>query len=78
MADLARRYEMAAGLSFRGFVERLEDASSERGESGAPGLEEGADGVRLMTVHAAKGLEFPVVLLADPSCRSTGPSSWAW
>ena len=72
VADLARRYEMAAGLSFRGFVERLEDASSERGESGAPGLEEGADGVRLMTVHAAKGLEFPVVLLADPSCRSTG------
>ena len=28
-------------------------------------LEEASDGVRLMTVHGAKGLEFPVVILAD-------------
>lgn len=71
VADLARRYEMAAGLSFRGFVEKLEKVAQQRGD-GSPGLEEGADGVRLMTVHAAKGLEFPVVLLADPTCRATG------
>jgi len=28
-------------------------------------LEEDSDGVRIMTVHSAKGLEFPVVVLAD-------------
>ena len=35
----------------------------------APILEEGSDGVRLMTVHKAKGLEFPVVILADLTCK---------
>ncbi len=35
----------------------------------APILEESSDGVRLMTVHKAKGLEFPVVILADMTCR---------
>lgn len=63
--DLARQFESSGGLSFRGFVEDL-NRQAERAESAeAPVLEEGADGVRLMTVHAAKGLEFPVVILAD-------------
>ena len=35
----------------------------------APILEEGSDGVRLMTVHKAKGLEFPVVILADMTAK---------
>jgi ATP-dependent helicase/nuclease subunit A len=64
VADLARAYEATGGLSFRGFIERLErEADGEAPE--APVLEEGADGVRLMTVHKAKGLEFPAVVLAD-------------
>ena len=65
VADLARSFELSGGMSFRGFIEELE-AQSEKAESAeAPVLEEGAEGVRLMTVHAAKGLEFPIVILAD-------------
>ena len=65
VCDLARSFELSGGISFRGFVEEL-DVQADKAESAeAPVLEEGAEGVRLMTVHSAKGLEFPVVILAD-------------
>jgi ATP-dependent exoDNAse (exonuclease V) beta subunit len=65
LADLARGYEMSGGISFRGFVEELAAQGEKAEASEAPVLEEDSDGVRLMTVHGAKGLEFPVVILAD-------------
>jgi ATP-dependent exoDNAse (exonuclease V) beta subunit len=65
VADLARTYEMTGGVSFRGFVEELTAQAEKAEASEAPVLEEDSDGVRLMTVHGAKGLEFPVVILAD-------------
>ena len=64
IVELARGWDAAGGISFRGFVEAL----AEEGEGDAPEapvLEEGSEGVRIMTVHRAKGLEFPVVILAD-------------
>lgn len=65
ICDLARQYELTGGFSFRGFVEEL-NAQAEKTESPeAPVLEEASDGVRIMTVHNAKGLEFPIVILAD-------------
>jgi ATP-dependent helicase/nuclease subunit A len=67
LIDMARHFERGAS-SFRAFVEKLE-ADAERGEANeAPIVEEGVEGVRVMTVHKAKGLEFPVVVLADPTC----------
>src|SRR5205085_1257384 len=61
VAELARTYEAAGSISFRGFVERLrEEAEGEAPE--APIVEESSEGVRVMTVHKAKGLEFPVVV----------------
>ena len=68
VAELARQYEASGGISFRGFIDELRDAASAEAAE-APILEEGSDGVRLMTVHKAKGLEFPVVILADLTCR---------
>jgi ATP-dependent exoDNAse (exonuclease V) beta subunit len=65
VAEQARSYEGTGGLSFRGFVERLLDDAENRKAGEAPILEEGSEGVRIMTVHKAKGLEFPVVILAD-------------
>lgn len=65
IGDLARTYEVSGGLSFRGFVEELAVQAEKEDAAEAPVLEEDSDGVRLMTVHGAKGLEFPVVILAD-------------
>ena len=69
VAELARQYEAGGGISFRGFIDELKDAARSTEAAEAPILEEGSDGVRLMTVHKAKGLEFPVVILADLTCR---------
>jgi ATP-dependent exoDNAse (exonuclease V) beta subunit len=68
VAELARQYEEGGGISFRGFIDELRSAT-ESDVAEAPVLEESSDGVRLMTVHKAKGLEFPVVILADLTCR---------
>jgi ATP-dependent exoDNAse (exonuclease V) beta subunit len=71
VAELARTYEASGGISFRGFVERLrEEAEDEAPE--APIVEESSDGVRIMTVHKAKGLEFSVVVLADITAGISG------
>jgi ATP-dependent exoDNAse (exonuclease V) beta subunit len=75
VAELARQYEAGGGISFRGFLDEL-GAASQSEAAEAPILEESSDGVRLMTVHKAKGLEFPVVILADLTCRiSRGDAS---
>ncbi|HLL21031.1 MAG TPA: 3'-5' exonuclease, partial [Kofleriaceae bacterium] len=67
VTDLARRFEATGTTSFRAFIDRL-DADADRGRApDAPVVEEGTEGVRIMTVHKAKGLEFPIVILCDPT-----------
>jgi ATP-dependent exoDNAse (exonuclease V) beta subunit len=78
VAELARQYETDGGISFRGFVEELRVAAETAQAAEAPILEEGSDGVRMMTVHKAKGLEFPVVILADLTCRLSRTEAGRW
>jgi ATP-dependent helicase/nuclease subunit A len=77
LTDMARRAERNGLISFRAFVEWM-DEQAETGDTGdAPIMEEGVDGVRIMTVHKAKGLEFPVVLLVDLTANDTRePTKW--
>ncbi|WP_419161666.1 UvrD-helicase domain-containing protein [Candidatus Palauibacter sp.] len=71
LVDRARAFERTGAPSFRAFLDRLED-EAERGQAEeAPIVEEGTEGVRMMTVHKAKGLEFPVVILTDMTCGAT-------
>jgi ATP-dependent exoDNAse (exonuclease V) beta subunit len=78
VAQLAREYEASGGLSFRGFVDELAAAAETAVAGEAPILEEGGDGVRIMTVHKAKGLEFPVVVLADITCKLSRADAGRW
>ena len=78
VAELARQYELGGGISFRGFVEELRTAADTAQAAEAPILEEDSDGVRMMTVHKAKGLEFPIVFLVDLTCKLSRAEAGRW
>ncbi len=63
---MAREYERAEGADLRGFIAFAEGEDLREAREGEAPLEaEDLDAVRLMTIHRAKGLEFPVVVIAD-------------
>ena len=71
---LARTYEEVRGRDLEGFVGFLRDQESlGAAQLEAVSEEEGADAVRLLTIHAAKGLEFKVVVVADAGRDLGGP-----
>jgi ATP-dependent helicase/nuclease subunit A len=76
LARLARSYEELRGPDVEGFVRFVaeQEALGAR-ELEAVAEEEGADAVRLLTIHAAKGLEFKVVIVADAGRDKAPPSA---
>lgn len=63
---LAAEYEANEGRDLRGFLAHAEEsARRDEREGMAPVQAEDHPGVRIMTIHGAKGLEFPVVAVPD-------------
>ena len=67
--NLALDYERRDTPSLQGFVAWLRDAQTEVKRD----MEIARDEIRVMTVHGAKGLEAPIVILADTMTPPTGP-----
>ena len=67
--NLALDYERRGTPSLQGFVAWLRGARAEIKRD----MEMARDEVRVMTVHGAKGLEAPIVLLADTTTMPAGP-----
>ncbi len=71
---LARAYEELRGRDLEGFVGFVKDQEAVgAAQLEAVSEEEGAGAVRLLTIHAAKGLEFKVVVVADAGRDLGGP-----
>jgi ATP-dependent helicase/nuclease subunit A len=66
LARLAAEFEAVRGPDLEGFIRFCDEQSTLAAREGEAAIaEEGRDAIVLMTVHAAKGLEFDVVVLAD-------------
>ncbi len=66
MLDVARAYEAAGPATLRAVVRFLqEEAQAGREEGDSPVGEQAGAQVEVLTVHKAKGLEYPIVIVAD-------------
>lgn len=66
LIDQAATFDRAETFTLRDFVHRLQTSVlAETDEEFATTLPESGDVIRLMSVHQSKGLEFPVVVVAD-------------
>jgi ATP-dependent exoDNAse (exonuclease V) beta subunit len=64
--ETARAYEAPAPTTLRAFVRFLQaEEASGRGEGDSPVGEAVGASVEIVTVHKAKGLEYPIVIVAD-------------
>ena len=64
MVERAWQFASAEGNSLRGFIDWIDEQIAENAQvTESPVPETDEDAVRIMTMHSAKGLEFPVVIL---------------
>ncbi|MBU1947758.1 MAG: UvrD-helicase domain-containing protein, partial [Candidatus Eisenbacteria bacterium] len=73
LVDLVQSYTIDHGHSLTGLLSWLDAVQVEAGElPQTPGAAEEGDTVRILSVHMAKGLEFPVVFVAQLGRRLQG------
>ena len=65
LLDAARAFEARGGAGLYGFVSELRDMEEAGKPFTMPTSQRTSGGVTLCTMHASKGLEWPVVVLAD-------------
>ncbi len=74
LADAHRSRLVAVG-DFLEYVQTLRDVGAREGEAPAdPSTGSGGGAAQLMTVHKAKGLEFPLIVIADAAYSHAGGS----
>ena len=73
LVEQARAFADYGGSSLRAFLEWVRRQAAENARvSESPVPESDEDAVRIMTVHAAKGLEFPIVILTGLNSQPRG------
>lgn len=76
LAEIAHEYRSAVSDSLLGCAEYLNGAVKKAAAKEEPNIwEEDCDKVKVMTIHTAKGLEFPIVAVAGASDKLGGKSS---
>ncbi len=66
LTEIAREFESSGFHDLGGFLAHIDTLLKRETDEGQAQLEtEGADAVKLLTIHKSKGLEFPVVALPD-------------
>lgn len=74
LTDLARTFDRSGLFGLAEFIARLGDlVAAQPREEQAATQPENADVIRLMTIHQAKGLEFPVVVVPDLAADGGSP-----
>ena len=70
LLGIARELERLGFTDLSDFLEQLNELIEEEEREGQATTQLTADAVEIMTIHAAKGLEFPVVILPNLDRRA--------